>query len=133
MLYLVDSLFSSMSYSFQTNPNQHGTTNMISHNPRFTALTSFYASKLLSFSVNLLNLPTKAARLLYSFSVILSYVICYNIVRALVRKHNPEQLHFVLFRKTLDLNQLAMFLFIFAPFLSESTRQYGAVAPESSP
>ena len=74
------------SHLFETNPNQNGTTNMISNNSCFATLISFDAGQLLGFSVKLLNLPSKAAQIMYDLRVVLLHLVCHDIVRALRRR-----------------------------------------------
>src|SRR4030066_2568750 len=116
MLDTINSSLSFWSNMFQMYPNQNGTADMVSDNSGFATLTPFQSGKLLGFSVKLLNLPTQAAHFLYRLGIILSQVVCYHIVRALDGQHNPEQFHFVLFGKALDLHDFAALLFFFGPF-----------------
>ena len=88
---------------------------MISDNSGFTTLTAFQASHLFGFTVKLLDLPTPAAHFLYSLRVVLRHVVRHNIVRALGRKHNPKEFHFMCARKALKLDQFALLFFDFCP------------------
>ena len=71
---------------FETNPNKNGAANVISNNSCFATLISFDASQLLGFSVKLLNLPSKAAQIMYDLRVVLLHLVCHDIVRALRRR-----------------------------------------------
>jgi len=53
----------------KTNPNQNGTSNMVSDNSGFATLAAFQPSQLFGFTVKLLDFPTEAAHLLYSLRV----------------------------------------------------------------
>jgi hypothetical protein len=64
MLYAINSSLCFHSHLFETNPNQNGTTNVISDTSRFAAMIAFDTCQLLGFSVNLLELPTKAAHIM---------------------------------------------------------------------
>src|SRR5215210_7794656 len=107
MFEVIDRLFCFMSDLFETNPNQHGTSNMISYNSGFTTLATFQTSQLLGFAVKLLDLPTKATHFLCSLRVVLRHIVCHNIVRALGRKHYSEKFHFMTAWKTFDFDQFA--------------------------
>jgi len=108
MLNLINRSVCLISNFFETYPDQYRTADMISHNTGFPTLTSSDSCKLPGFAVKLLNLPTNAAHLSYSRRIILSNVVCNNIVRAPGRQHNPEQFHFMIFRKILYLQDLQM-------------------------
>src|SRR5450756_384593 len=116
MLDSINRSFCFLGNLFETHPYQNGTANVISDNPSLAALTSFQSSNLLGFPVKLLNLPTQAAHILYGLNIILSQVVRYDIIRALGRQHHPEQFHFMVFRKILDLYDFAMLLFWFGPY-----------------
>ena len=51
---------------FEPNPNQNGTANVIPDDSRLATLVAFKAGQLLGFSVKLLDLPAKAAHVLYT-------------------------------------------------------------------
>src|SRR5690606_34120178 len=89
---------------FETYPDQNSTSNMASDNTSFAALTTFQSSQLIRFSAKLTDFPPKSTHLLYSLRVVLRHVVGHNIVRALGRKHNPEKFHFVIARKSFDLD-----------------------------
>ena len=101
------------SHLFEPNPNENGATDMISDNSCFATLISFDAGQLLGFSVKLLNLPSKAAHIMYDLHVVLLHLVCHDIVRALGRQHYSENFHLMLGRKTFDLDGLALLLFCF--------------------
>ena len=54
--------------------------------------------------MKLLNLPAYGAHLLYVITICLSGVVGYDLIRAVSTHHNPKQLHFIVFRKFIDLN-----------------------------
>jgi len=99
----------------ETNPDEHGTSNMITNNASKATLTTFKTSELLGFSVKLLNFPTQAAHLLSGRRVILSQVVGHDKVRALSRQHKPEEFHAMSLGKVLDLDQFAMCLLVLIP------------------
>ena len=74
----------------EPHPNQNGAGNVISNYSGFSALTTFQSSQLLGFAVKLLDLPTKAAHLLYDLRVVLHHVIGHDIVRALRRRRKAQ-------------------------------------------
>jgi hypothetical protein len=59
---------------------------MISDSSGFPALVAFDASQLLGLSVKLLDLPSKAAHILYDLQVVLSHLVSNDIIRALRRR-----------------------------------------------
>ena len=68
---------------FETNPNQHGTPDMVAlASAGLATLTAFDAGELFAFAVKLLNLPTQGTRLLCDLRVVLSQVVGDDIVRA---------------------------------------------------
>ena len=81
---------------------------MIALNTRFAALAALQPGKLLAFTVQLLNLPTKATRLLCGLGRNLSRVVRHDLVRAVGRHLNPEQTYPVVFGKALDFDPLAL-------------------------
>src|SRR5258708_18852504 len=97
MLELINGLRSLCRHMLETNPNEDGTSNMITDNARETTLTTFQTGQLFGLAVKLLNLPAQAAHLLCSLGVILSQVVSHNIIRAqrapVGRQHKPEKLH----------------------------------------
>ena len=54
----------------------------------------------------------------------MSKVVGHDIVRALGRQHNPEQLHLGVFRKAFKLDQLALRCFTLAPGKQAGSRLY---------
>lgn len=82
----VDGTFGFNSHLFEPNPNENGATDMISDNSCFATLTSFDAGQLFGVSVKLLNLPSKAAQIMYNLRVVLLHLVCHDIVRALRRR-----------------------------------------------
>jgi hypothetical protein len=108
MLYAVNSPMRFNSHLFETNPNQNGTTNMISDGSRFATLISFDACQLLGFSVKLLDLPAKAAQIMYDLHVVLRHLVGNDIVRALGRQHHSENFHLMFSRKAFDFYDLTL-------------------------
>lgn len=115
MLYSIYSSIGFTSNLFETHPNKNSAANMISDNTSFSALITFNPGQLLGFAVKLLNFPAKVTHILYNFHVVLRYFVGYDIVRAPGRKHDPENFHLMVSRKTFDLDDLAMLLFRFCP------------------
>ena len=66
MLDLINRLPTLISDRLQTDPHEQRASNVITLNPRFTALTGFYASQLLEFTMKRLNPPSDARLFLYS-------------------------------------------------------------------
>jgi hypothetical protein len=82
---MLDTVNRSMRFNchlFETNPHQNGAANVISDSSRFVTLISLNTRPLLFFSVKLLDLPAKAAHILYDRHVILSHLVRHDIVRA---------------------------------------------------
>jgi len=73
------------SHLFESNPDQNSTADVVPNNSGFATLTAFDTRQLLGFSVKLLNLPAKAAHLLYELHVVLSHLVRNDIIRALGR------------------------------------------------
>ena len=88
---------------------------MIALNSGLAALTSFQASELLAFAVQLLDLPTEAAHFLCSLSGIGSWIVSDDPIRATGRRLDPETLHFVVFREPFDFDPLTEVKLVFAP------------------
>ena len=107
MFHLIESPSGFDGDRFEPNPDQQGTADMIALNTRFAALAALQPGKLLAFTVQLLNLPTKATRLLCGLGRNLSRVVGHDPVRAVSRHLNPEQTHLVVFGKALDFDPLA--------------------------
>ena len=91
---------------FESDPNQKRTADMMAVDARRTALATFQACHLFAFAVQLLTLPTEAARLLCGLGRILSQVIGHDRVRAVGRHRHPEELHRMIFREAFDLDPL---------------------------
>ncbi len=89
---------------FEPNPYQKNTADMITLDARLAALAAFQPGYLSPFAVQLLDLPAEAAHLMCGFRGILSLIVGHNVVRAVGRHLNPEQLHFVVFGKAFDLD-----------------------------
>src|SRR4030066_2322141 len=107
MFYLINRLLGFMSDLFEANPYQNGTADVVSDNSGFTTLATFGAGQLFGFAVKLLDLPAKAAHILYDLHVVLRHVVGDDIVRALGRQHHSENFHLVLSRKPFDFDDLA--------------------------
>src|SRR5512145_1749276 len=115
MFDLINGLLRFMSDLLETNPYQHGAANMVSDNSCFATLATFNSGQLLGFTVKLLDLPAKAAHILYDLHVVLRHLVVNDIVRALGRQHYSENFHLVLGRKALDFDGLAALLLDFTP------------------
>lgn len=118
MFDLINRPLSFMGYLLEPDPNQDGATDMISNNSSSAALATFQSGELFGLSVKLLNFPPQAARLLHSLGVVLSQVVGDDIIRALGRQLHPEQFHFVVFGKTLEIHHFAMPSFCLRPLQS---------------
>jgi hypothetical protein len=108
MFYAVNSTLRFKRHLFEPNPNQNGTTNMISDDSCFATLISFDARQLLGFSVKLLDLPAKAAQIMYDLHVVLRHLVGNDIVRALGRQHYSENFHLMFGRKAFDFYDLTL-------------------------
>jgi hypothetical protein len=100
---------------FEAHPNEQGTSNMIALHPRFAALAAFQTSKLFACAVQLLASPAEATHLLSGLSGLGSRIIGHNPLRAVGRHRNPATLHRVVFRKTFELERLAVTQFVCGP------------------
>jgi hypothetical protein len=69
---------------------------------------SFQAGHLLTFAVQLLDLPAEATYLLCHLGRILSAVVGHDPIRAVGRHLNPEQMHLVVFGKAFDLDRFTV-------------------------
>ena len=107
MFHLIESPSSFGSNCFEPNPHQQRTADVIALNTRFAALTALQPGELFSFTVQLLNLPTKATHLLRGWGRILSGIVRHDPIRAVGRHRNPEQTHLVVFGKALNFDPLA--------------------------
>ena len=81
---------------------------MVALDSGFTALAAFQAGDWFAFAVQLLHLPTVAARLLCGHRGVLSPIVGYDPVRAVGRHRYSEQMHLMVFGKPLDLDALAL-------------------------
>lgn len=108
MLDAVDGLLGLPCDVGQAQPDEHGTGDMVSLDARLAALVFLDAGDLLEFAVKLLDLPAHATHLLYGSVRILSQVVGDDPIRAVGGYRNPEQFDLVVFRETLDLDELAM-------------------------
>jgi len=105
MFETINSLSGLIGYLLETDPNQNSAGNMIPNDSGFTTLTTFQSSQLPGFTVKLLDFPAEATHLLYGLHVVLSHVVCDNIIRAPGRKHNPKKFHLVIARKTFEFDK----------------------------
>ena len=67
---------------FEAHPDQKRTGNMVALNPRFATFAAFQSGHLFAFAVQLLNLPTEAARLLCGRRRVLGDVVGDDVIRA---------------------------------------------------
>nr|VFK04089.1 MAG: hypothetical protein BECKH772B_GA0070898_104082 [Candidatus Kentron sp. H]VFK04327.1 MAG: hypothetical protein BECKH772A_GA0070896_104042 [Candidatus Kentron sp. H]VFK08037.1 MAG: hypothetical protein BECKH772C_GA0070978_104802 [Candidatus Kentron sp. H] len=81
---------------------------MVALNTSLSTLAAFDSGDLFSFAVQLLDFPTQGAHSSGALSRILSRVIGNNPIRGTGRGLNPEQTHFVVFRKVLDFDLLTV-------------------------
>ncbi len=100
---------------FEPNPDQQRAADMVALDARLPTLATLQACQLFPFAVQLLNLPTKAARFLCRLRRILSQVVGDDIVRAVGGDRDPEALRLVVFGKAFDLNPLAVLKLRFRP------------------
>lgn len=110
MFDMIDGSLSFKRHLFEANPNQNGTANMIPDDSCFARLIAFQTGQLLGFSVKLLDLPAKAAHILYDLHVVLSHLVRHDKVRALGRQHHSEKFHLMFGRKALDFDDLTLLL-----------------------
>jgi hypothetical protein len=96
------------SHLFETNPDQNGTADGVPHGSRFATLISFKPRQLFGFSMKLLDLPAKAAHILYDLQVVLSHLVRNDIIRALDREHYSEQFHLMLGGEPFDFDYLTL-------------------------
>ena len=115
LLQLVDGGSGVVSDSLETYPDEHGTSDMVALNAGQPTLATFNPGGLLGFTVKLLNLPTEGTHLLSVFGRILSGIVGSDKVRALRRKHQPEQLHLMACREILDMHPPAVLFFSLRP------------------
>ena len=83
VFYAINSTMRFNCHLFEPNPNQNGAANMISDSSGFPALVAFDASQLLGLPVKFLDLPSKAAHILYDLQVVLSHLVRNDIISAL--------------------------------------------------
>lgn len=89
---------------------------MITLNTRLTTLAAFQSGDLFAFAVKLLDLPTKAARLLCRQRGILSGIVRHDPVCAVGRHLNPEQAHLMVIGKALEVDSLTVDQLLRVPF-----------------
>ena len=100
---------------FEPDPDEESTAKVMTLHARLTTLTTFEPRALFACAMQLLNLPTEAARLLCRLSGMLSQLVGHNVGRAVGRHRNPEPLHLVVFGKAFDLDALAVLQCVWAP------------------
>ena len=66
MLYAINGSFRINSHLFETNPNLNGAAYVVPDDSSFATLISSNTRQLLGFSMELLDLPAKAAHILYN-------------------------------------------------------------------
>src|SRR5215208_4189725 len=89
---------------------------MVALDAPLATLATLDPRRLLGFPVKLLDLPTQAARLLpFVHRIPRKKVVRDDPLRAARMHHYPEQRHLVLFGEALDLYELALPQFLFAP------------------
>ena len=115
MFDLINRLLRFLGNLLEPDPYPDRAPNVVTDNSGLTTLATFQSSELFGLSVKLLNLPAQATHLLHGLRVVLSKIVGDDIVRALGRQHHPEQFHFVVFGKALELHHFAMFSFCFGP------------------
>src|SRR5450759_2147910 len=108
MFYTVNGSLCFNRHLFETNPNQNGTANVIPDDSHFATLTTIKTGQLLGFLVKLLDLPAKAAHILYDLHVVLRHLVHHDIIRALGRQHYSEKFHLMLVGKPLTLMTLSL-------------------------
>ena len=79
---------------------------MVTLNSGLATLTSLQSSELLPFAVQLLDSRAEAAHFLCRLRGIGSQIVSDDPIRATGRRLDPETLHFVVFRETLDFDLL---------------------------
>ena len=92
----------------QADPYQNSASDMIALDARFATLTPLKAGQLLGFAMKLLDFPAQATRFLCGLRGILRKIVGYDPIRAVGRHLNPEQFHFVIHRKSFDLDDFSM-------------------------
>jgi hypothetical protein len=93
---------------FESDPDEKSTANMVALNACLATLAAFQARNLFTFAIHLLDRKPKATHLLGGLGGILSRVVGHDVVRAVGRHLNAEQLHLVVFGKASDLDSFAM-------------------------
>ncbi len=88
---------------------------MVSLTPIEAALAPGNPGDLLFFPVKLLNFPTPAIRLLNALKGRLSHIVSDDIVRPFGRERYPEQLHFRVKRKLMNLDGFTGLFFSWVP------------------
>ena len=89
---------------------------MIALQTGFAALTVADTSELFGFAVHFFDLPAQGTHRMSVLQGANRSLVGHEVFRAVWRHHNPEQLHFVVFGKTTNLNSLARLVFPSSPF-----------------
>ncbi len=89
---------------------------MIALDSSHSTLTTLKPCYLFDFAMQLLNLPTNGTHLLGVIGRVLSGVVGHDIIRAVCRNHEPEQLQAMPTRKVFDVDVLTARFFFAAPF-----------------
>lgn len=92
----------------QACPDQQSTMNVIALNARFSTLASFNPRQLLDLAVHLLNLPAHRTHFSCALRRRLSDIVSHDVIRAVGRHLDPEQLHLVVSWKISQLDPLAI-------------------------
>lgn len=108
MLELIDRTADLGRQVLEPDPDQEGTADVVALDAGLAALAALQPGHLFAFTVQLLNFPAEATRLLCRLSGGLSGIVGYDPVRAVGGHLDPEQAHLVVFKETLDLDGLAV-------------------------
>ncbi len=104
-----------ISQFFEPTPHSHRTGDVVALDSCHATLATLKARHLFGFAVQLLNLPPDGTHPLRVSRRVLSQVVGHDIIRAVWRDHEPEQLQAMTFREIFDVDILAMRFFFFAP------------------
>ncbi len=91
-----------ISQFFETTPDQHGARDVIALDASHATLATLQTRHLFDFSMQLLNLPPDGTHLLRVSRRMLSHIVGHDVVRAVFRDHEPEQLQAMTFREIFD-------------------------------
>jgi len=96
---------------FEPTPDQHGARDVIALDSRLATLAPLQTRDLFDFPVQLLNLPADGTHLLRVSRRMLSHIVGHDVVRAVFRDHEPEQLKAMAFWEIFDVDILAALFF----------------------